>query len=256
MVVVHAPVFLPSSSIVFAAMGIDEWTIAARVAEHQDLSRLRGLGRRGRGKRGHHLRHVVGAGRLSDGRQIAAAAARRSRWGGRCPTAPSTAAGRRRREPQRGIQGGAELIGRDRPALGRVGRVVPLLERALHLGACHRAVLVGVKRRPQCRVAVVAAAAAACPRRGPEAPGPGPEPPPAGPPSRRCRRAMENVSLPRCLPATRAGVAIAIERDQQKGTPSTLPSPTSEWLPAFVAVRLLHVAHPAVVRIVRIPAHR
>ncbi len=55
--------------------------VAARIAEHQDLPSPRRLGWRRRGQRGHHLRHIVRARRLADGRQVTAAAARRERAG-------------------------------------------------------------------------------------------------------------------------------------------------------------------------------
>ena len=137
---------------------------AARVAEHQDLARLCRLGWRRRGKRRHHLRHVVGAGRLSNGGQIAAAAARGGRRGaGRARAASTTAAGCAcaasatgrggwRRQRQCRVQRGTKLVGRHRPGLAGVGRVVPLLERALHFRAGDRAVGVGVERGPQGRV--------------------------------------------------------------------------------------------------------
>ena len=148
MVVVHAPVFLPSSSIVFAASGIDAVDVAARVPEHQDLPRPRGFARRGGGKRRHHLRHVLGARRLSDSRQIAAAAARGS----------AGAAGLRRRRPAPGAGAGSpNAVFRAGPSASVV--TDPLF--AVSVASYHcanapfisarvdRAVLVGVKRRPQ-----------------------------------------------------------------------------------------------------------
>ena len=219
-VVVHAPVFLPSSSIVFAASGIDEWTKPRALPSTRTFRAFAGLAGAVAGSAA--IIFVTSSGQgvcPTVGRLPRPPQARLPLAAGTPPARPPPAAARRPAAPAPGRLPGARVQGRRRADRSVTDPLFAVSAASYHLSnalfisarvtepslsassAVHKAALLPLPPRlpPRSRRGL---------RRLGLTPGGGQE-------NRRrngCRPALKSVvSLPQFLPATRAGVAVAVE---------------------------------------------